>query len=188
MGTAGTKDGESDPAGRDEVRSDAGLYDSDGHHSDSRDSDREDPAPRTGSVTSLSAVRGGASLAEATIDPFASDQQQPLATPPGAFQPEPDTELLAALRAGDAEALGRALYNDLEAPALHLRPELRRTVEVAHEGDALGVMISGSGPTIAALARSERHARPIAARWTAADVADAVWMATGPAPGARVIG
>ncbi|MFE4465764.1 4-(cytidine 5'-diphospho)-2-C-methyl-D-erythritol kinase [Oerskovia sp. NPDC056781] len=98
-----------------------------------------------------------------------------------------DTELMQALRAGDPVGLGRALHNDLQAATLALAPELARTLEVAHEVGALGVIVSGSGPTIAALARSRQHALAIAASWTAAGVADSVHCATGPASGARVL-
>ncbi|MDR0482266.1 MAG: 4-(cytidine 5'-diphospho)-2-C-methyl-D-erythritol kinase [Cellulomonadaceae bacterium] len=104
-----------------------------------------------------------------------------------ALMPEPDPVLMAALRAGDPAALGGALRNDLQSAALHLRPELARTMEVAREGGALGVMVSGSGPTIAALASSEEHARMLATRWESAGVAAGTWIAQGPVPGARVL-
>lgn len=102
--------------------------------------------------------------------------------------PGDDAGLMAALRAGDPTALGESLHNDLEAAALDLRPELHRVLEVAREAGTLGTLVSGSGPTIAALARSRRHALAIAAAWTATDVAASVWTATAPASGARIIG
>ncbi|WP_278235277.1 4-(cytidine 5'-diphospho)-2-C-methyl-D-erythritol kinase [Isoptericola sp. AK164] len=98
-----------------------------------------------------------------------------------------DNGLMQALRAGDPTALGAALHNDLEPAALELRPELERTLEIARNGGALGAMVSGSGPTVAALARSRQHALAIAATWTAEDAADAVWCTTAPAAGARVL-
>ncbi|MEL7976692.1 4-(cytidine 5'-diphospho)-2-C-methyl-D-erythritol kinase [Isoptericola sp. F-RaC21] len=98
-----------------------------------------------------------------------------------------DTALMQALRAGDAHALGRALHNDLQAAALSLRPELERTIAVAHEAGALGAFVSGSGPTVAALARSRQHALAIAASWTAEGAADSVWCTSGPAHGARLL-
>ncbi|GAA4719897.1 4-(cytidine 5'-diphospho)-2-C-methyl-D-erythritol kinase [Isoptericola chiayiensis] len=98
-----------------------------------------------------------------------------------------DTALMQALRAGDPTALGAALHNDLQAAALDLRPELERTLEIARNGGALGAMVSGSGPTVAALARSRQHALAIAATWTAEDAADSVWCTTAPAAGARVL-
>jgi 4-diphosphocytidyl-2-C-methyl-D-erythritol kinase len=99
-----------------------------------------------------------------------------------------ETHLMQALRAGDAVALGRALHNDLEPIALDLRPDLRRTMDIAREADALGVVVSGSGPTIAALARSAQHALTIEAAWMGRGGVDAVHCAVGPAPGARVLG
>lgn len=98
-----------------------------------------------------------------------------------------DTELMHALRAGDAVALGKALHNDLEAPALDLRPELAAVLDVAVSSGALGAVVSGSGPTVAALGRSRQHALVLGAAWTAADVVDAVWVASGPAPGTQIV-
>ncbi|WP_251150507.1 4-(cytidine 5'-diphospho)-2-C-methyl-D-erythritol kinase [Cellulosimicrobium sp. Marseille-Q4280] len=98
-----------------------------------------------------------------------------------------DTTLMQALRAGDPVGLGQALRNDLEGPALALRPELERTLAVAREAGALGAIVSGSGPTVAALARSRQHALAIGATWTAADACDSVWCTTAPAGGARVV-
>jgi 4-diphosphocytidyl-2-C-methyl-D-erythritol kinase len=98
-----------------------------------------------------------------------------------------EAPLMHALRAGDPHALGAALHNDLEPAALALRPELERTLAIAHEGGALGAIVSGSGPTVAALARSRQHALAIAATWTAEGAADTVWCTTGPAQGARLL-
>ena len=101
--------------------------------------------------------------------------------------PADDAELMHALRAGDPVALGKALHNDLEPAALDLRPELAEVLEVATEAGALGVVVSGSGPTVAALARSRQHALALGATWTAADVVDGIWCASGPAPGTQVV-
>lgn len=98
-----------------------------------------------------------------------------------------DTALMQALRAGDPHALGAALHNDLQDAAVSLRPELGRTLDVAREAGALGALVSGSGPSVAALARSRQHALAIAATWTAEGAADAVWCTSGPAPGARLL-
>jgi 4-diphosphocytidyl-2-C-methyl-D-erythritol kinase len=78
------------------------------------------------------------------------------------------------------------LHNDLQQAALSLRPELGRVLTIARDAGALGVVVSGSGPTVAALAKSRRHSRAIAAMWTAEDVVDHVWTATGPVGGARI--
>ncbi|KGM14644.1 4-diphosphocytidyl-2C-methyl-D-erythritol kinase, partial [Actinotalea fermentans ATCC 43279 = JCM 9966 = DSM 3133] len=70
-----------------------------------------------------------------------------------AVDPDPvvDDALLRALLAGDAEAVGAALSNDLQHAALELAPELAETLAVAEDAGALGVVVSGSGPTVVAL-------------------------------------
>ena len=103
------------------------------------------------------------------------------------LEPEADRALMQALRAGDAPALGRALHNDLQHAALELAPSLAEPLAVAEDAGALGVLVSGSGPTVAALARSRQHALVIAAAITAAGVADDVATAVGPVPGARIV-
>ncbi|MCU1432654.1 MAG: 4-diphosphocytidyl-2C-methyl-D-erythritol kinase [Actinotalea sp.] len=103
-------------------------------------------------------------------------------------EPEADLALMQALRSGDATAVGDALVNDLQLAALELAPELAETLAVAQDAGALGVVISGSGPTVAALARSKQHAQAIGAAMTAAGVADDVVCAVGPVAGARVVG
>ncbi|GLW26434.1 4-diphosphocytidyl-2-C-methyl-D-erythritol kinase [Microbispora amethystogenes] len=96
--------------------------------------------------------------------------------------------LLAALREGDAAALGRALTNDLQPAALSLRPSLAHTLHAGAELGALGSLVSGSGPTCAFLAASETHAAEIAAGLKNAEGCRAAVTATGPVPGAVVVG
>jgi 4-diphosphocytidyl-2-C-methyl-D-erythritol kinase len=76
---------------------------------------------------------------------------------------EPDA-VLQALRTGDAEALGAALHNDLEAAAFHLRPGLQDSRDALLDEGALGALVSGSGPTLVGLASSAQHALDLAAR------------------------
>lgn len=131
-----------------------------------------------------------AAQAEGLSTPVVFDRFDELTGPAGATDEpglEEDTALMQALRAGDATALGQALHNDLQAAALSLRPELERTIAVATEAGALGAFVSGSGPTVAALARSRQHALAIAASWTAEGAADSVWCTSGPAHGARLL-
>ncbi|HEY0215093.1 MAG TPA: 4-(cytidine 5'-diphospho)-2-C-methyl-D-erythritol kinase [Cellulomonas sp.] len=106
---------------------------------------------------------------------------------PRALDPDADVALLQALRAGDAAAVGPLLHNDLQEAAVELAPGLVETLAVAEDAGALGVIVSGSGPTVAALARSRQHALVIAAAMTAAGVADSVLTASGPVPGARLV-
>lgn len=98
-----------------------------------------------------------------------------------------EVPLLQALRAGDPHALGEALHNDLQPAALALDPGLAAPLDVARDSGALGVVVSGSGPTVAALARSRQHALVLAAAFTASGAADRVLTATGPVGGARVV-
>jgi 4-diphosphocytidyl-2-C-methyl-D-erythritol kinase len=96
-------------------------------------------------------------------------------------------DVLAALRQGDAVALGRALGNDLQPAALALRPELRRVVEAGRELGALGVLVSGSGPTVAMLARDDGHAVALTSALAGQGVCAAVRRAEGPASGVRIV-
>ena len=107
---------------------------------------------------------------------------------PDAVMPEVPDELMAALRAGDAARLGRALVNDLQEPALHLRPQLRRTLETGLDYGALGAIVSGSGPTCAFLVASEAAAVDLCVALTADGVVRTARPAHGPVPGARLLG
>jgi len=104
-----------------------------------------------------------------------------------AVPPVLDEELMMGLRAGDASTVGARLSNDLEDAALRLAPHLAGVLDAAREAGALGAMVSGSGPTVAALARSRQHGLAIAAAITAAQVTDGVVVASGPAAGAAVV-
>lgn len=106
---------------------------------------------------------------------------------PGALDAEPDPVLLQALRAGDAALLGQRLHNDLHGAALSLAPDLAEVFAVAQDGGALGAVLSGSGPTVAVLARDAAHARALGAVLLGEGVADDVLYATGPVPGARLL-
>ncbi len=94
---------------------------------------------------------------------------------------------LSALRGGDAVALGHALANDLQAAAIALRPTLRLLLDTGRDLGALGGIVSGSGPTVAFLARSDDHALALAAALTGQGVCRSVRRADGPVPGARVV-
>ena len=102
--------------------------------------------------------------------------------------PSVSDALLAAVRAGDADALGRALRNDLQEAALSLRPELRQTLQTGEAAGALGALVSGSGPTVVLLARSPEHAIDVAIGLSATGTCRAVRRAYGPVAGARLLG
>lgn len=97
---------------------------------------------------------------------------------------EPDA-VLQALRTGDAEALGAALHNDLEAAACHLRPELRAQKQALLEAGALGAVVSGSGPTVVGLVASPSAAHDVAER--VAGQFDRVEVALSPAGGPEIV-
>jgi len=99
----------------------------------------------------------------------------------------PPDGVLAALRAGDVVALGRALANDLQPAALRLRPQLRRVLEAGHELGAAGTVVSGSGPTVALLARTSDDSVRIASTLSGMAVCRTVRRASGPVAGARLV-
>ena len=70
---------------------------------------------------------------------------------------QPDA-VVQALRSTDAEALGAALHNDLEPAAFAIRPELAEQKDALIDAGALGAVLSGSGPTLLALAGSAEDA------------------------------
>ena len=96
-------------------------------------------------------------------------------------------ELLSALIAGDAAALGKALVNELQPAALSLRPELNRVLAVGDELGALAGIVSGSGPTIAFLAADERSAIELAVGLSAEGIGREIRRVHGPVPGARLL-
>jgi 4-diphosphocytidyl-2-C-methyl-D-erythritol kinase len=76
--------------------------------------------------------------------------------------PDPGA-LVAALETGNLELLGSTLYNDLEGPVARRHPEISEVKEVFLGAGALGAVMSGSGPTVAALAQHMGHADRLAA-------------------------
>jgi 4-diphosphocytidyl-2-C-methyl-D-erythritol kinase len=96
--------------------------------------------------------------------------------------------VIAALRSGPTSALAATLANDLQAPALRLRPELRRALQAATEAGARAAVVSGSGPTVAALADGEDAAVRLAATLAGAGIFRTVRAVHGPVPGARLVG
>ncbi|TFV74811.1 4-(cytidine 5'-diphospho)-2-C-methyl-D-erythritol kinase [Blastococcus sp. CT_GayMR20] len=100
----------------------------------------------------------------------------------------PAEPVIAALRSGLPQELAGALGNDLQAPALTLRPELRRALAAATEAGAAGVLVSGSGPTVAALVADEQSAVRLTAALAGAGVFRTVRAVQGPVPGARLVG
>ena len=95
------------------------------------------------------------------------------------------TELSQALTSGDVARVAAALHNDLEAPALSMRPVLKRVLGVA--GDAgRRAIVSGSGPTVAVLCDDADAARFAAEHLTEQFDGYEVFVAEGPDHGAQV--
>ena len=113
------------------------------------------------------------------LDRYRSELPRPRLSEPG--------ELLSALRQGDAAALGRTLANDLQAPAVRLRPSLGPLLKAGRELGALGGLVSGSGPTCAFLARDQTHQADLAAALEATGLCRAIRLANGPVSGARLL-
>ena len=142
----------------------------------------------------LDELRGPGAVPEA---PTASTRDVP---PASGLTPQPDARtrasapdpvppaLTAALRAGDAHALAQVMRNDLEAAALDLRPELADVIDVAQASGALRAMVSGSGPTVAALVTDMATAQRVSRALTASGVCSGVLRVDAPVAGARVVG
>lgn len=75
--------------------------------------------------------------------------------------PDPGV-LIAALETGDTELLGDAVFNDLQAGVIARHAEVGEAIEAFREAGALGAVVTGSGPTVAALARHIAHADSLA--------------------------
>lgn len=92
--------------------------------------------------------------------------------PPAADMPP--EQLLAALEAGDVAEVSRYIRNDLQATAIDLRPELGQLIDLAKKAGALAAMVSGSGPTVAALSASRAVAERVAQCWRTTPFCDQV--------------
>ena len=72
----------------------------------------------------------------------------------GSTGPDPG-EALSAAREGRIEDLARVLYNDLEEVVMRRFPTVRKARERVLQAGATAVVMCGSGPTLAALIRSD---------------------------------
>lgn len=76
--------------------------------------------------------------------------------------PDPGA-LIAALETGNDDLLGSALYDDLQGPVIERHPQVGDAIEGFAVAGALGAVMTGSGPTVVALARHLGHADALAA-------------------------
>lgn len=97
------------------------------------------------------------------------------------FAPPTPTELIEALEVGDAEAIARFANNDLQWAALDLKPELQEVLDRAKAAGALTAIVSGSGPTIFAIAKDAESAHRIASTFGSSAI-----VTTGPSVGAKI--
>ncbi|WP_297850197.1 4-(cytidine 5'-diphospho)-2-C-methyl-D-erythritol kinase [uncultured Corynebacterium sp.] len=101
--------------------------------------------------------------------------------------PHMDTTTLSrALLSGDPQLVGAAMHNDLEAAAIALRPSLQQLIHDAEDAGAIRAMISGSGPTVAALCADEETARGVVDKLAARGDIEA-FAAHGPVGGVELL-
>ncbi len=77
--------------------------------------------------------------------------------------PKDTTILKQCLESGDIEGLGATCFNDLEAVVLRHFPVVQDVKQALRQPGVYGVCMSGSGPTVYALCRSEDIAHEVAA-------------------------
>jgi 4-diphosphocytidyl-2-C-methyl-D-erythritol kinase len=70
--------------------------------------------------------------------------------------------LIAAAETGDLELVGDAMFDDLQAPVASRHPRIEEIVHSFRLAGAHGAIMSGSGPTVVALARDAAHAQHLA--------------------------
>lgn len=95
--------------------------------------------------------------------------------------------VLEAVSGGDPRQLALCLGNDLQAAAVNLAPDLRRTLRAGVDAGALAGLVSGSGPTCVFLCSGAETAVDVAAQLAGAGVCRTVRVAHGPVPGARLV-
>ncbi len=105
--------------------------------------------------------------------------------PEASSVPASAAPVVEALAAGDVEALAAALHNDLQAPAVDLRPDLGELIALGEASGALRGLVSGSGPTVVFLCAGADEARALAGVLQA-DGRTAL-VANGPVAGAHVV-
>ena len=91
--------------------------------------------------------------------------------------PDPGA-LIAALETGSLDLLGHAMFDDLQRVVVARHPPIASVIERFLDAGALGAVMTGSGPTVVALASSPLHADRIAAAVRGASVT------SGPPPSA----
>ena len=106
----------------------------------------------------------------------------------GAPPAEAPETMTSALRAGDARALAGALHNDLQEAAVSLLPQIAEIMTTAERAGALRAIVSGSGPTVAALVPDATSATRVIRALTASELVRGTARVDAPVAGARVVG
>ena len=102
-------------------------------------------------------------------------------------QPRVNEELMHALSSGDPVSLGKSLVNDLQAAACSLRPALKLALSAGMDSGAIGALVSGSGPTVAFLAKDEEAAIDLAVALSSTGAVSQLGRAHSPVGGPKVI-
>jgi len=102
-------------------------------------------------------------------------------------QPLVSEELMHALSSGDPVSLGKSLVNDLQAAACSLRPALKLALSAGMDSGAIGALVSGSGPTVAFLAKDEEAAIDLAVALSSTGAVSQLGRAHSPVGGPKVI-
>jgi 4-diphosphocytidyl-2-C-methyl-D-erythritol kinase len=105
---------------------------------------------------------------------------------PAQWHTKDPSDLLDAARSGDADRVAAGMRNDLEEPAISLRPELRERLDLVKQHRHNTVMLTGSGPTIVGIAKTQQAAQETRAALLEAGL-PVVHVATGPVAGAHVV-
>lgn len=119
-------------------------------------------------------------------EPDPASAGAPARKPSRARPPAVGKRFARALAQGDTGYVARNARNDLEACAAALHPGTRRALE-ACAAVGLAALVSGSGPTVAALVPAEESAEALQAYFEENAVAESCFVARGPVPGAHVI-
>ncbi len=83
-------------------------------------------------------------------------------------------ELCEAMSSGAPEMLATMLSNDLQAPVIARHPEIGQAIDAFLGAGAVGALMSGSGPSVVALAWNEAHAERLV------DAVPGAFVVTGP--------
>jgi 4-diphosphocytidyl-2-C-methyl-D-erythritol kinase len=100
--------------------------------------------------------------------------------------PEIPDALMQALRGHDVAGLGASLTNDLQVPAIRLRPELAAVLDQGRLESVHGAVLSGSGPSCLFLCEGRAHAVQVVGGLRSQGLGP-VSFAPGPVHGARVV-